>query len=259
MNYALTTTQSQHNSSNDMSRFIEQTRIPYIPRRRRGLAQITAEHGLQGIIVWEPAGPVLYTENGKFFFHPSMAKCRIGAFRKQRQEDLMIRACQLTRGDSFLDCTLGLGTDAIVAAYFSEHGIITGLESQPVVAAVISWGMKLYQGKMDWLNQAVKRVAVINVDHKGYLSQLADNSFDIVYFDPMFNRPLLKSQPIGTLRGLANYAVLEEETIQHACRVARKRVVMKTLRTGDEISRLGMQEFAGSQHNPIVYGFISLL
>jgi 16S rRNA G966 N2-methylase RsmD len=257
MKFVITTTQSVNNISDDMARFINETGLLYVPRHKGSLNKIAADHNARGVVVWESEGPVLYIDNEKLFFHPSMAKCRIAAYRKQLQADIMVNACQLAPGDSFLDCTLGMGADAIVAAYFSESGKITGLESQPVVAAVIGWGMKMYQGNMPWLNQAINRIEVIKSNHKDYLSQQADQSYDVVYFDPMFQRPLLKSQPISPLRKLANHDPLDMQTIHDACRVAKKCVVLKTL-GGEEMVKFGFQAVKGSKHNPITYGIIRL-
>ncbi len=256
MKFIVTTPQSIDSVNETMAEFIDESQLEYIPRRSSSLAKLAAEHGAEGVIVWESEGPILYVANEKLFFHPSMAKVRIAEYRKKGREDLLIQACQLNKGDSFLDCTLGMGADAIVAAYFSETGKITGLEYQSAVAQVISWGMKLYQGNMPWLNQAINRVEVINSDHKNYLHQQADGSYDIVYFDPMFTKPLLRSQPISPLRKLANHDALDRDIIKEACRVARKRVVLKTLLAGFEFERLGFKKIKGSKHNPIAYGVI---
>ncbi|MDD3363582.1 MAG: class I SAM-dependent methyltransferase [Syntrophomonas sp.] len=256
MKFIVTTPQSIDSVNETMAEFMSDSGLEYIPRRSSSLAKLAAEHGAEGVIVWETEGPILYVENEKLFFHPSMAKVRIAEYRKKGREDLLIQACQLNKGDSFLDCTLGMGADSIVASYFSETGKITGLEYQSEVAHVISWGMKLYQGNMPWLNKAIKRVEIINSDHKKFLCQQGDQSYDIVYFDPMFTKPLLRSQPISPLRKLANHDALNKDTIQEACRVARKRVVLKTLLAGLEIERLGFQKIMGSKHNPITYGVI---
>ncbi|PKM77731.1 MAG: hypothetical protein CVU90_05530 [Firmicutes bacterium HGW-Firmicutes-15] len=256
MKYIVTTPQSVASVNETMAQFIKESQLEYIPRRSSSLAKLAAEHGAEGIIVWETEGPILYVENEKLFFHPSMAKVRIAEYRKKGREDLLIKACQLNQEDSFLDCTLGMGADAIVAAYFSKTGKITGLEYQTAVAHVIGWGMKLYHGNMAWLNQAINRVEVINSDHKEFLRQQGDQSYDIVYFDPMFTKPIWRSQAISPLRKLANHDALNKDTIQEACRVARKRVVLKTLLEGVEIERLGFQKVLGSKHNPIAYGVI---
>lgn len=256
MKFVVTATQSVNSVSENMAEFIEASRLEYVPRNRRSLAKLAADHNAAGIIVWETAGPILYFAGEKLFFHPSMAKCRIAAYRNRKQEDVMIRACKLIKGDSFLDCTLGMGADSIVAAYFSETGQITGLESESIIARVIGWGMTMYEGQMPWLDNAIRRIEVINCDYQSYLRQLPEGSYDIVYFDPMFTRPILHSQPISALRKLANHDLLEKPVVQEACRVARKRVVIKTRAADNEIERLGFKREPGSKHNPIAYGFI---
>ena len=258
MKFVITTPQSIDWVSETMSQFINACQLEYVPRLKSSLIKIAAEHDADGVIVWETTGPILYIENEKLFFHPSMAKCRIAAYRKNKQEDILIKACQIERGDSFLDCTLGMGADSIVAAYFSEIGKITGLESQTVIAQVMSWGMKMYEGQMPWLNKAIKHIEIIDCDHKIYLGQQADRSYDIVYFDPMFSQPILHSQPISPLRKLANHDPLDKSVIQAACRVAKKRVVLKTQAADIEIERLGFTKVMGSKHNPIVYGVIDV-
>lgn len=256
MKAVVTTPQSEDTINQDLAEFIAASGLEYVPRHRTSLKRIALDHSAEAVIVWERTGPVVYLGEEKLFFHPSMAKCRIAAFRNQGREDMMVKACQLSRGDSFLDCTLGMGADAIVAAYFSETGQIIGLESQPVLAAVIGAGMKLYRGNMPWLNQAVHRIEAVISDHASFIRRQADRSYDIVYFDPMFARPLLHSQPISPLRKIANHSALSVDVIQEACRVARKRVVLKTLAAGTELDRLGFSRVAGSKHNPISYGII---
>lgn len=258
MKFVVTTTQSQEDTIPGLREFIAATGFDFIPRRRRGLADIAGEQGADGVIVWQACGPVLHIQGEKLYFHPGMTKSRIAAYRKKGQPDLMIKACRLEPGCSFLDCTLGMGADAIVAAYFSGTGRITGLESEAATAAVIGWGMKMYNSRMVWLNQAINRVEVICTHHQDYLRRLSDRSYDIVYFDPMFVRPVLKSQPLNPLRRLANRQPLEPAAIEQACRVARRRVVMKTQAASGEIERLGMQRVPGSRHNPITYGIIDI-
>ncbi len=258
MHIIVTTTQSVDEISPLLNQFLTSTGFRYVPRRRLGLERLAHENGADGIVVWESTGPVLYFGGEKLFFHPSMAKNRIAAYRKQNQEDLMIKACRLEPGWSFLDCTLGMGADAIVASYFSQTGRITGLESEKAVAAVIGWGMRIYQGQMSWLNQAINRIEVLNYNHREYLSQLPEQSYDLVYFDPMFEHPLLKSKPLNPLRKLANPTPIDSETIISAARVARRRVVMKTQASGGEIERLNLKRISGSRHNPITYGVLEV-
>ncbi len=258
MGYIVSTTQSVEHISEEMQAFLEDCGYPYVPREKRSLTSLTESYHPDGIIIWETTGPVLYIHGEKFFFHPSMAKNRINAYRKFGTPDLMIRASRLEKGDDFLDCTLGLGSDSIVAAYFSETGRITGLESEKVTAMIVKWGMKHDYGKAEWLNETMKKIEVIAADHFSYLQEQPDNSYDVIYFDPMFQQPLHKSNSMSPLRQVANHAPLNPATITEACRVARKTVVMKERCAGDEFARLGFQDVIKSSNKKIAYGVINV-
>ncbi|MEN6349246.1 MAG: class I SAM-dependent methyltransferase [Syntrophomonas sp.] len=257
MNVIATNSQSASSITADFQEFLRESGIEFVPRQRKSLEALAAEHSARGVIVWLIEGPVLNIINEeKFFFHPSMAKNRIASFRKFGTVDPLIKACDLKENDSFLDCTLGLGADSIVASYFSRGGRVVGLESSFIIAWVVKWGMKLYCSQMDWLNTAIKGIEVVAADHSSYLKELDDNSFDIVYFDPMFRQPLLKSQAIAPLRLMADHRELRKESIIEACRVARKKVVVKEMVSSPEFERLGLRLAPHSPHNKIAFGVI---
>lgn len=259
MKIIATTTQSKSEAVfyPELQAFLQETGIEFIKRERKSLEKIKSENRADAVIVWKREGPVLYGEKGEeFYFHPSMAKVRISSFRKFKTLDPMIEAFALQEKDEVLDCTLGLGADAIVASYFAPQGRIVGIEYSPLVATLVKWGMRMYHSSMEWLNQAIKKIEVVNADYKNYLRFLKDNSYDIVYFDPMFRKPVLKSQAISPLRGLANPDPVDAESLKEAIRVARKRVVMKEMFTSGEFERLGFKKIVGSPNNKIAYGVI---
>lgn len=256
MKLVVTTTQSKAGVNNYLAEFLDATNLKYVERQGLSIEQIQQKYNSDGVMVWHQEGPVLYIEKQKFYFHPSMAKNRISFYRQFNTIDPYIRACNLTGTDKILDCTLGLGADAIVASYFNPDGQIIGLESSSPIAWVVKWGMKLYKSKMSWLDEAIKRIQIINDNHLAYLKTLPDDFFDIVYFDPMFRKPLLKSTAISPLRLLANHEPLTAESINEASRVARKRVIVKELANSMEFERLGIKEFSGSPNNKITYGII---
>ncbi len=257
MEIVATNTQSSDDLTPDFKGFLEESQILYVPRLRRSLAKIQAESQVQAVIVWESSGPVMYLNDTKFFFHPSMAKVRISAYRKNDLMDPLVQACELKADDHFLDCTLGLGADAIVASYFSPRGKVVGVESSIAVSHIVKWGMQLYKSNMPWLQEAIGRIQVINQDHNQYLKDLDDNTYDIVYFDPMFRSPLLKSQAISPLREAANMEPLSEEAVLQACRVARRRVVIKERKGSMEFERLNCTSVYGSTNNNVAYGVIN--
>lgn len=257
MHLIVTSPLSAETTSEELQEFLADSNLPYIPRCGKSLPSLIREHQAEGVVVWKEGGPVLYLGNEQFFFHPNMAKIRIGAFRKQGQIDPMIKACGLKEGDRFLDCTLGLGADAIVASYFTRTRVI-GLESSQVVAAIIKWGMRHFISDISWLSEPISRIEVIHADHREFLAQQADKSFDVVYFDPMFRQPLLNSQPLSPLRSLADPRPLSLDTIEQACRVARSRVVIKERYQGEEFKRLGIETIHSTSGQKLAYGVINI-
>ena len=224
-------------------------------RQHRSIPLLREFYQAANVVVWENGRPLLHALSGeRLFFHPSMAKNRLSFYRKKGERDMMMKAIDLQPGESFLDCTFGLGSDAIVASYLSQYGDILGLESSPPLAFVVSWGMKNYQSRMSWLDDAIHRIRLINRDHCEYLAELPDNSFDVVYFDPMFREPMLKSVSMNPLRPLTNHKALDTESIQQARRIARQRVVVKERLSSGELDRLGCQQIMHSKNNSIAYG-----
>ncbi|MEC2183973.1 class I SAM-dependent methyltransferase [Bacillus spizizenii] len=170
----------------------------------------------------------LYTKQGaKFFFHPNTAMFRAKRFIRGEQEP-MLRAAGLSEGDTFLDCTLGLGSDAIIASMaVGETGSVIGIEKNHLVSVLVRAGLHSWETGIEELQAAMRRIQVKNGDCFEYIKQLTDNSVDVVYFDPMFHEPVETSDGIAPLRDLAEDSVLDEGCIKEAVRAARKSVVLK--------------------------------
>ncbi len=230
--------------------------LPLVPRENRSLEQLLADYNAGAAVVVE-AHKVIYTDGQiDFFFHPGMAGLRINEIRKGKN-DQMIAAMDLKPGYSVLDCTLGLGSDAIVAAYVTGgRGRVVGLESSPVVSALVRHGMQTYSRAALVVREAMRRVEVRCADHRKVLAELPAESFDVVYFDPMFKRPILKSSGINALRPLADHRPLNEKVIEMATRVAAKRVVCKENREENRLAKLGFTRIEGAKNSPAVYGVI---
>ncbi|MGG1245518.1 class I SAM-dependent methyltransferase [Bacillus spizizenii] len=170
----------------------------------------------------------LYTKQGaKFFFHPNTAMFRAKRFIRGEQEP-MLRAAGLSEGDTFLDCTLGLGSDAIIASMaVGKTGSVIGIEKNHLVSVLVRTGLQSWVTGIEELQAAMRRIQVKNGDCFEYIKQLPDNSVDVVYFDPMFHEPVETSDGIAPLRDLAEDSVLDEGCIKEAVRAARKSVVLK--------------------------------
>lgn len=236
--------------------FAQAVSVEYVPRNKLSLDKIRQLHDAEQIIVVTRKNIQLVMPQGSYFFHIGMAKLRIKGIR-EGNSDHMASAMRLTVGDRVLDCTLGMGTDAIVASYLTgDAGRVVGVESSPVVAEILRRGLQTYQETDAGLASAMRRIEVVHDDYLSYLRTLPAKSFDIVYFDPMFRRPVKDSSGIAPLRLLANHAAVSSQAIEEALRVARKRVVLKETVYSKEFARLGFHQFGGGKYSSVMYGYI---
>ncbi|WP_353855482.1 class I SAM-dependent methyltransferase [Bacillus sp. Bos-x628] len=198
----------------------------YVERRKQSVRQLAKIRG--EVLVVGKERFEWYQPNGKkFFFHPSSAMFRMKRILRG-EKDPLIEAADLQHGDSFLDCTLGLGADAITASCATgPNGKVVGIEKNPITALLVHEGLKTWETGVIEADEALKRISVISGDSIEQLKKLPDRSFDVVYFDPMFEETIQESASIAPLRHVAEHRFHHEIAIQEAMRVARKRVVLK--------------------------------
>lgn len=227
-------------------------------RGELSLEDLSQKLCVDGMVVVSRQKAAYVCEGQEFFFHPGMAGLRIKEL-KNGKTDQMIKAMSLQSGDSVLDCTLGLGTDAIVASFITgPGGRVTGLESSLLISVLVHHGLLTYPEVDEEIALSMRRVEVINIDHKEYLASLPPRSFDVVYFDPMFRTPRYYSPAINSIRSLANPEPVDSEVIDLASMVAAKRVVLKERRGSAEFERLGFKTIMGGKYAPVAYGVIDL-
>lgn len=213
-------------------------------------------HGAENILLVKKNSLGVVTAEGELFFHPNTAHLRIKNLRGG-DGDRLIDALKISAGSKVLDCTLGLGSDAIVESFIvGESGKVVALEVNPLIAEVVRNGLKNFSEDSPHILQAMRRVEVVNVDCENFLKTCAENSFDVVYFDPMFRRPIKKSSGLNPIRPLADARPLTEEIIREACRVAKFRVVMKEHSGSAEFARLGFKILDGGKYSSVAFGVI---
>ena len=236
------------------ARTAEMLGIPNVPRGNASLEELRTQYGADAVLVARRGLLTLVTAEGELFFHPGMAHLRIKNLMRG-QGDHLVAALDLRAGMHVLDCTLGTGADAIVESYaVGETGRVTALESSPLIAAVIGDGLAHATGDNYDMHAAMRRIIVHAADALTYLREQQDNSYDVVYFDPMFRRPLHESAGMNALRARADMRALTPETVAEARRVARRRVVMKERRESGEFERLGFFEVVGGKYSRVSYG-----
>lgn len=226
--------------------------IQCLPRGNRSLESLISEFGT--VFVLSDRHLSCYTSGGELFFHPNMAAVRIRLLR-QGKEDKMLEICELSPGDSFLDCTAGLCSDSLVAKYrVGEKGRVLSLEQSLPIYLVMLHGLK--NANPPRFQDLARGIELVNADFRVYLQQLPPRSFDVVYFDPMFDVPVMEASSLMPLRPLACDRPLIHEDIALAARVARRRVVVKQ-RSFFNFSRLGMTQ-AGGPRRKTAYGVLDI-
>ena len=217
------------------------------------------QHGnYQALLLIENNKLKMITPNAQLFFHPSMAALRVDKLLEGGCDHL-VEAMQLQEGMTVLDATLGLATDALVCAtVVGNSGCVVGLEASPWLSLIVRLGLSEYQDKRANLTQAARHIQVVNTSNFDYLKMQADNSFDILYFDPMFTHPVAASSNMQPLREFACYKPLDCRTIQEAVRVAKKRIVIKENRHNELLKKLPLTNITGGKYSKICYGIIEV-
>jgi 16S rRNA (guanine1516-N2)-methyltransferase len=236
--------------------FVEELGAVLVPRKKKGVKTIQETYGGYALIV---AGEQvkLYVGETEFFFHPGMANTRIKRL-KHGDNDIVINRSGVRPGDTVLDCTMGLGSDAIVFAHaVGPEGRVTGVEASPVIASLVRRGLQEFTVDVKKVNEAMRRVEVVAADHLEYLRTLPDQSVDIVYFDPMFRRTVEDSLAMEPLRLLGDDRELSQEAVDEAKRVARRRIVMKERWHSKQFARLGFT-IPQRSNGSVNYGIIEI-
>ncbi|UOQ85749.1 class I SAM-dependent methyltransferase [Gracilibacillus salinarum] len=221
----------------------EQYQITYIERKGVAVERLKQEYHTD-VLVAGKNGLYLSPQElqSDVFFHPNVAMVRAKRLFKG-EEDPLIQATGLKSGMSFLDCTLGLASDAIIASIaVGPSGIVTGVEGSFPLYLLVKEGLKRYQSGNQALLDAMKQIDVKQTAHLPFLQNTETNAYDVVYFDPMFQEKIDSSDGIKGLRSRSITEAITERTIAEAKRVARKRVVLKDHYKSERFTEFGFNQ-----------------
>lgn len=198
----------------------------YEPRLRRTTTQLREDYG-ENFLVYTTKGPKLFRPEGTHVFSLNMAELRIQHLR-QGQTDHLLEAVGTTRPIRILDCTCGFGADSLVLSFGLPQGsAVTALEASPLMAAVTGWGFTHFIHEKDDVTAALRRITLRQADYRDVLQQLPHGAFDVIYFDPMFEKPVLSSCQFQPVRDVLHKDPLRLTDIQLALQKATQRVVVK--------------------------------
>ena len=277
----------------EAKQWAEELQVPFVPRLDNlSLEAMLSRYGVEGLLIATTTGPRIFTSSGTFFFHPGVGMLRwkqlfggeqqpraadtavisetgasqvmlaatgktqvmlSGTGTKAALPDHFVAATQLQPGQRYLDCTLGLGADALIASHLvGNRGRAVGLEASLLLHFVVSRGLKAYRTHYAALAADLKRLETYHTEALPFLRQQPADSFDVIYFDPMFRFPVHQSSTMQPLRPLAFEEPLTRAVVEEALRVA-PRVVIKE--RGETILReLGCSTFTGGRYSRVMFG-----
>src|SRR5260370_666721 len=222
----------------------ERWRLPFIERRRKAPLAPLFGREAQALLVFGTEGLALWDREGALRFTPGMARLRVKRLDAGIQEDLLVRIAGFQAGETVLDCTLGLGADALVAARaVGTTGRVVGLEKSLALYALVSQGLEDYDP-----GSRSCRVEPLLTDAESFLRSQPNGSFDHVLFDPMFERPRRSAPSFEILRRFADHSPLTVSTLGLAARVSRRSVVVKGARHSNDLAKLRLRAEPGSRY-----------
>ena len=209
----------------------------YVPRGKRTIQDLMDEYG-EDFLVYSSRGPQIDRPEGSHFFSLNMAELRIQNLRKGQRDHLLEALMGVKEYDlrpaaaqpplTVLDCTCGFGADAAVASFGLPAGSrVDALEVSPLLEAVTAWGFSHFVHKKDDVTAALRRISLRCGDYRDYLLSDEAPVYDVLYFDPMFQRPVEASCQFQPVRAIMEHGGLTRELIERALQKARRRVVIK--------------------------------
>lgn len=103
----------------------------------------------------------------------------------------------------------------------------------------------------------MRSIQTVHGEHQSIFKNMENKSVDVVYFDPMFEKPVTTSSSIVPLRSQALREPLTAEAVNNAKRIARKKVVLKDHRASGQFERLGFRLVRVSA-SAVAYGVIDI-
>lgn len=221
----------------------------YQPRCKLSLAKCLELFG-PFYLLYKDRLSFINADASELTFHPDTAALRIKA-----PHDALVSLLGKSP-KTILDTTMGLASDSLVMAAVENQ--VTALESQDVIFQVVSRGLASYQTDDKQLEKAMRSIKAIKSDSLSFLKSQADNSFDIIYADPMFSETIKESENLEAIKPLANGSRLTEEWLNEAKRVAREKIIIKAHFRDTVFEELGFERQV-RPNQKLHYGVLELI
>lgn len=224
--------------------------------RTKPLDQMGSGDG--SFLIYGKKEPLLWHGGDIHTFHTGTAKLRLLAMKRGGED----RLCRLLPEGtaSVLDCTFGEGKDSMVLSwYLGKEGQVTALEKSGALWEIGFYGLGHFEDPDPEMTEALRRIRLVHADFRTFLEEALPCSYDVIYFDTMFKRPVKREEnKRDAFRSGACYDGLDEETLRLAMRAARRRVIVKE-RPFSPLFRLGLfQDVQYRRGQTTAYGVIDI-
>ena len=160
-----------------------------------------------------------FEDNSELFFHLDTTALKLKNNDNEPLTEL------IPQSSSVLDCTMGLASDSILLSYYGNK--VTALEKNRIIHYIVSDGLRNYIASDNKILSAMRSITTHNIDCLEYLKKCEDNSFDIIYFDPMFSHNIKESMNLSGIEPLADYNFPTKVFLEEARRVAKNKIIVK--------------------------------
>ncbi len=203
--------------------------LDYVERKKQSIVRILADNHCEHCFVLKNNGLYLANAKSEFAWHPNTALLKL----KAKGEGKLLKALALKPSDSVLDCTMGFASDSLViASALCSGGKLVALESAKTIYILTREG--LANTNYPEIKKLADRISLKHYNYSDFLEEQKADSFDVVYFDPMFEKNKHGSLALAELSAYANHQTISVKDIERALVIARKKVVIK-MRFGSQL------------------------
>lgn len=236
----------------------KQLNLDYYPRANLSAQKFCEKYDTTAYLQINGNGPSLINKSGDIHsFHIGMAQLRVQNIDKGAKDHFVSAIGE--DSNSLLDCTLGLGIDSIVASYALPNlKKIVGVEGCAPLAFITNYGYRNFVHNNKNLTAALRKIQVVAMNYNDYLLNIPKKSFDVVYFDPMFEHGIKESSQFLGLRNIVLQDSLTEISFHLACKIARKKVIIKERSFSPIFEKMGITKKVGGKYSRIKYGILDI-
>ena len=187
--------------------------IPYLKRPVGFLGNASQRGNLVGLLVATRKGPQVETERGSFITIPVWQRFACGPLKKEKRT-IWWKPWPFGLAAGSLTGPWALPRTQRLFLMLWDRRNSRGVEASPILYQMTRLGLRSYDEGDEDLLKALRRIEPVLGDTAAYLESLPPDSFDAVYFDPMFEHPVEGSSNMVPMRPAADHRPLTRSVIE---------------------------------------------